>query len=152
MKRFGAHIILRAALTFVVLLVIVGMLAALLSNPPTHDCVTDRSTDTQKIHPAKVVVEPWLGQHHVFGIFMVPLLYRSGRIYSGRITVQSFTEDFILDWHQIQSVEDLVVEPGYYLVQAYLPTRVALWFIITGQFGELRSPCNWTLEFRERSK
>jgi|CXWL01.1.fsa_nt_gi hypothetical protein len=152
MKHFGAHNTFRAAVTFVVLLVIVGTLAALLSNPSAHDCATDRSSDPQKIHAAKVVVEPWLGQHHVFGIFMVPLQYRGGRVYSGRITVQSFTAEFIPDQHQIQSVEDLVAEPGYYLVQGYLPTRVALWFIITGQFGELRSLCNWTLEFRERTK
>lgn len=151
MKHFGVHNTLRAAVTFVVLLVIVGMLAALLSNPPADGCATDRSTDPQKIHAAKVVVEPWLGQHHVFGIFMVPLQYRSGRIYSGRITVQSFTEEFIPDRHQIQSVKDLVAEPGYFMVQGYLPTRVALWFIITGQFGDLRTPCNWTIKFVKRS-
>jgi hypothetical protein len=152
MKNSGAHYIFRAAVAFVVLLVIAGMLEWLLSKLPPHNCATDRSTDPQKIHATKVVVEPWLGQHHVFGIFMVPLLYRSGRIYSGRISVQSFTEEFIPDWHQIQWVEDLVAEPGYYLVQGYLPTRVALWFILTGQFGELRSPCNWILEFHEHTK
>jgi hypothetical protein len=151
MKPWGAHKAIGVILAFL-LFVFAAAVSWLLSQPPAHDCATDRSLDPQKIHAAKVVVEPWLGQHHVFGIFMVPLQYRSGRIYSGRLTVQSFTEEFIPDWHQIQSIEDLVAEPGYYLVQGYLPTRVALWFIITGQFGELRSPCNWTLEFRERSK
>lgn len=151
MKPWGAHKgigVILASLLFV----FAAAVSWLLSQPSTHDCATDRATDPQKIHAAKVVVEPWLGQHHVFGIFMVPLLYRSGRIYSGRITVQSFTEKFVPDWHQIQSVEDLIAEPGYYLVQGYLPTRVALWFILTGQFGELRSPCNWTLEFYEQPK
>lgn len=84
---------------------------------------------------------------------MVPLRYRSGRSYSGTISVESFIGEFIPDSQpQVRQIDEVVVEPGYYLVQGYLPTRVALWFLITGQFGELRSPCNWTLEFSKRSK
>jgi hypothetical protein len=45
----------------------------------------------------------------------------------------------------------VVVKPGYYLVQGNLPTRVALWFLLTGQLGDLRIPCNWNLTFEERT-
>jgi hypothetical protein len=150
MKHWGARKTIGFA-SVSVAFVFAAAVAWLLSKPPTYDCATDRSTDPQKIHATKVVVQPWLGRHQVFGIFMVPLLYRSGRTYSGRISVQSFNEEFIPDWHQIQWVEDLVVEPGYYLVQGYLPTRIALWFLFTGHFGDLLDPCNWTVEFVKRT-
>lgn len=151
MKHWGTHKTIWVAWASVAV-VLVAAVGWLLIMPPIYNCGTDRSTDPRKIHATKVVVQPWLGLHHVFGIFVVPLLFRSGRIYSGRITVQSFTEEFAPDWHQIQSLEDVIVEPGYYLVRGYVPTRIALWFLVTGQFDELRSPCNWTLEFSERSQ
>ncbi len=127
----------------------------LTATPITRHCQSEGLSDSKlyKAHPVKVVVRPWLGQHQVFGIFVVPLRYRSGRSYSGTISVQSFKEEFVPDWQaNIQRVEDVIVEPGFYLVRGYVPTRIALWFLVTGQFGELRSPCNWTLEFSERSQ
>ena len=136
-----------------VVLVLTVTVAWLLSKPPTHDCTIEHSTDSYQIRPSKVIVRPWLGQHQVFGIFMVPLRYRSGRTYSGTISVESFIGEFIPDSQpQVQQTDDVVAEPGYYLVRGYIPTRTALWFLFTGQFGDLRSPCNWTSEFRKRSK
>jgi len=122
-----------------------------LRNPSTHACATVASMDPQKIHASKVVARPWLGRHQVYGIFMVPLLYRSGKAYSGRISVQNFNAEFIPDWHQIQWIDGVVVKPGYYLVQVYLPTRIALWFLFTGQFGDMLDPCNWKLELRQKN-
>ena len=133
--------------------VFVAAVGWLLIMPPNNNCGTDRSTDPRKIHATKVVVQPWLGRHHVFGIFVVPLHYRSGRRYAGTISVKSFNDEFVPDWQpETPRIEDVIVEPGYYLVRGYVPTRIALWFLVTGQFDELRSPCNWTLEFSERSQ
>jgi len=135
-----------------VVLVLTITIAWLLSKPATHDCALENSTDSYKIRPGKVIVRPWLGQHHAFGIFMVPLRYRSGRTYSGTISVESFVSEFIPDSQpRVQQVEDMVAEPGYYLVRGYIPTRIVLWFLLSGQFGDLRTPCNWTLEFVKRS-
>ena len=123
----------------------------LLSKPPISDCATGRLTGKQKIHATKVVVRPWLGRHQVYGVFMVPLQYRSGKRYTGTISIQSFTEEFIPDWHQVQRIDGVNPKPGYYLVQGYLPTRIALWFVFTGQFGDILTPCNWSLELVKRT-
>ena len=50
-----------------------------------------------------------------------------------------------------QYVDDPVAEPAHSLLRSYVPTRVALWFLLNGLFGDLRRPCNWTLVFVERS-
>ena len=127
----------------------------LTSSPVTSRCVGEESSDSKlyKAHPVKIVIRPWLGQHEVFGIFMVPLRFRSGKRYSGSISVQSYSGAFRPDQQpEVPRIEGVVVEPGSYLVRGYVPTRIALWFLVTGQFGELRSPCNWILEFSERSQ
>lgn len=117
------------------------------------DCIVGTADSPQRIHAIKVVAQPWLGQHHVFGIFMVPSPYLSSRSYSATISVLSFSGPFRLNQPpETQWAEGVVVRPGYYLVRGYIPTRIAVWFLITGQFGGLRSPCHWTLELNERSK
>lgn len=151
MKRWGPHRTILAASALAVF-VLAAALGWLLSRPQYDICDTDRSTDPQKIHATRVIVQPWLGQHQVFGIFAVPRHYQSSRGYVGTISVKSFQYEIIPERHLIQRYEDVVVEPGYYLAQLYVPTRIALWFLVTDQFAELRSRCNWTLEFRERSK
>ena len=119
----------------------------------TPDCIVGTADSPQRIHAIKVVAQPWLGQHHVFGIFMVPSPYLSSRSYSATISVLSFSGPFSLDQRpETQWAGEVVMKPGSYLVRGYVPTRMAVWFLITGQFGELRSPCHWTLEFKERSK
>jgi hypothetical protein len=138
-----------------VVLLYIGTAAWLTATPVTNHCQSEGTSDSKlfRAHPVKVAVRPWLGRHQVFGIFMVPLRYRSGKRYSGTISVQSFTGEFRPDQQpEAQRVEDVVVEPGSYLIRGYVPTRTALWFLFTGQLGDLRSPCNWTLEFSERSK
>lgn len=136
-------------------LVFAAIVLSVLAEPPTSHCLGEVSSDSNKYkaHPVKVVFRPWLGRHQVFGIFMVPLNYRSGRNYSGTISVGSFSDAFIPDTQPVvQQVDDVVAKPGYYVVRGYIPTRTALWFLFTGQVGDLRSPCNWTLKFSERSK
>ena len=136
-------------------LVFTAIILWLLAKPATSHCLGEVLFDsnTYKAHPAKVVVRPWFGPHQVFGIFVVPLRYRSGKSYSGTISVQGIKDEFVPDWQpKVRQVEDVVVEPEYYLVRGYVPTRTALWFLFTGQLGDLRSPCNWTIEISERSK
>ena len=151
MKYWDTRRTIEVVSVFVVLVLTITIVW-LLGKPPTHDCAIEYSTDFYQIHPSKIIVQPWLGQHHVYGIFIVPLRYRSGRSYSGTISVGSFIGEFIPDsQHQVQQIDDVVAEPGYYLVRGYLPTRVALWLLLSGQFGDLRTSCNWRLEFVKRS-
>lgn len=151
MKHWKARRAIKVASVSVVLVLTITV-AWLLIKPPTYDCTIEHSTDSCQIRPSKVIIRPWLGQHHVYGIFMLPLRYRSGRTYSGTISVRSFIGEFIPDSQpQAQQIDDVVAEPGYYVVRGYLPTRVALWFLVSGQFGDLRTPCNWRLEFVKRS-
>ena len=151
MRNWNAHRIRGGALLCVILM-LVFIETWLSSRGLTHDCSVGTSDHPQRIHAIKVIVRPWLGQHHVFGIFIVPLRYRSGRTYSGTISVESFIGEFIPDSQpQVQQIDDVVAQSGYYLVRGYIPTRIALWFLLSGQFGDLRTPCNWTLEFMKRS-
>lgn len=124
----------------------------MLHKPATHDCVTEYSTDGYHIHPRKVVIRPWFGRHHVFGVFMVPYVYRSGRTYSGVISVEGFLDELSPDSQPpVEHAEEMVAEPGHYLIRAYVPTRVAVWFLLKGQFGDLQMPCNWTFELKKRT-
>lgn len=123
----------------------------LLSRPATHDCVTQKVETAYRVQPRKIVVRPWLGRHHVFGIFMVPYTYRSGKAYSGVISVESFFDKLAPDSQPpVEHVEDVVAEPGHYLIRAYVPTRTALWLVLQGRWGDLQRPCNWTFELNNR--
>ena len=47
-------------------------------------------------------------------------------------------------------MDTAAAKPGYYLKQTHVPTRLALWFLVSGMFGDLRTPCHWTLVIKER--
>ena len=121
--------------------------------PEESNCSIEHSTNTvrYKAHPVKVVVKPWLGQHQVFGVFIIPLRYRSGATYFVTISVPGFRDEFPPDWQpQEQKIEDIYVDDGHYLIKGYIPTRIALRLFFTGHLRDLQIPCNWTLEFVKR--
>ena len=135
-----------------VALVLAGTVAWLLNKPVTGDCGAEAPANpkAQEIRATKVVVQPWLGKHHVFGIFMVPNRYTPNKKYAVTVTVLGFDHNFVLTKaYAKQYVDDFFAEPGHYLLRGYVPTRVALWFLFTGQFGDLRRPCHWSLTFIE---
>jgi hypothetical protein len=132
------------------ILILAGILAWLLNMPPTHDCPEEGSSAPPKFRPAKVVARPWFGRHEVYGIFMIPLRFRSGRTYSGTLSVNGYRAELPPDTQMVQQVEGVNVKPGYYLVQGYVPTHMALIFLLNGQFGDLRASCNWTYELVKR--
>lgn len=153
MKCPGRHKRIGTAAVMSVL-VFAATVSWLVAMPGASHCPEEEPTNLEqyKAHPVKVVVKPWFGRHQVFGIFVVPLRYRSGRSYFGTISVKTYNREFAPDQQvEARQVDDVVVEPGYYLVRGYIPTRVALWFLFTGQFRDLRTPCNWTLEFVKRA-
>jgi hypothetical protein len=135
-------------------LMFAGTVVWLLNKPPTADCAAEAPADhrAHEIRAAKVVVQPWLGQHRVYGIFMVPNRFAHNKKYVVTLTVRGFGRYFAVDEHSDKLyVGDVSAEPVYYFLRSYVPTRVALWFLVTGLFGDLRRPCNWALVFVERS-
>jgi hypothetical protein len=134
--------------------VLAGTVAWLVNKPPTVECVGEGLGDHQAhtIRAVKVVVRPWLGQHHVYGVFMVPNRYRHNKNYAVSMVVRGFDRSFVGgERFDKQDVDGFLVAPGNYLLRRYVPTRLALWFLVNGRFGDLRNPCNWTLVFIERS-
>lgn len=137
-----------------VALVLAATCVWLLNRPPTASCGAEAPADQRgyKIQATKVVVRPWLGQHQVYGIFLVPSRYQDNKEYTVTMNVRGFNQYFTVYERSIkENVDDVFAKAGHYLMRSYVPTRVALWFLINGQFGDLRHPCNWTLLFNERS-
>ena len=106
-----------------------------------------RRSDMHEITASRIVVRPWLGRHHVYGIFAVPNRFIDRR-YSAILAIDDFEAPIIRNLNPKKSyVDRTLAVPGHYLERAYVPTRVAIWFLLTGRFGDLRSPCHWRLAF-----
>ncbi|MBF2064542.1 MAG: hypothetical protein IGS39_09005 [Calothrix sp. C42_A2020_038] len=97
-------------------------------------------------HPEKVVVEPWRGQHHVYGIFMIKGGYLNDKQFT--LTVggdQTFCG--VLAFGGTTELEGVRAKPGYYLMKALLNTRIALWLISQGKGSELKQLTNWKVGY-----
>ena len=138
-------------------LVFIFGLAWALNQPTTSDCSSEVTVapyhNMQMIPPMKIVVRPWLGQHQVYGIFMVPARYGDETKYRTTISIRGLDGTFVFEegGEKINETE-FMIPSGYYVKRVYIQTRVALWSLLSGHFGKLRSPCNWTLKFVERVK
>jgi len=121
-----------------------------LNRPPNIDCLPEAS-GPQRITEAraiKTVVRPWRGPHHVYGLFVIPSQFVETKRYAVTISVEGMLHYCM--WVERSSKERRQVisaEPGGYLVQEYVPTRVAMWFLINGRLGDLRRPENWAIVF-----
>jgi hypothetical protein len=137
-----------------VAVVLAGTVTWLLNKPPTTDCTANAAANPPvlKIPATKVVVRPWLGTHHVYGVFVIPNGYERNNKYTVTLTVRDVDGDIALGKSSAaQQLDGLFAEPGHHLLRSYLHTRLALWFLINGLFGDLQRACNWTLVFVERS-
>lgn len=97
----------------------------------------------------KIMIRPWLGQHHVYAVFMIPNSYQHEYL-------------FKLDWpkektrcgviHRLEQrvVDGVVAKPGYYLLKGYLNTRIALSLIMQGKLNQLRQLQNWQLGYLKK--
>ena len=152
MKPQGAHKTIGTASVGVALM-LAGTVAWLLNKPATSDCGGEAPADhkVHEIRATKVVVQPWLGEHQVYGIFMVPDRYKHSNNYTVAMAVRGLDRRFAVGERVDKQyvVDDVLAGPGHYLLRIYVPTRVALWFLVNGLFGDLRRPCNWTLVFVE---
>jgi hypothetical protein len=125
--------------------------AWLLTRTPTGNCGTEvaASPDVRRIRATKVVVQPWLGKHRVYAIFMVPDTYQDHSKFSASMTVGRHQFAAAL-WPRRQHLDGVAAEQGHHLLRGYVSTRTALWFLVTGRFGDLQS-CDWTLVLVDRA-
>jgi hypothetical protein len=96
-----------------------------------------------KLHPIKIVAEPWRGEHNVYAIFALPLQYKD-IYYRSKLLVKGTDTDWdvtIANEHEY----GLTIRDGYFVVIGFFRTRIALWYLIRGRFNDLQQPCNWTL-------
>ena len=133
----------------------VGLLATLLvliNMPPRTHCQSEppQTAGIYWFHATQIVVEPWQGRHHVYGLFTIPDKYRFDHLFSAKLVIQGVPEEF-----QAGSPEDAEMsisdkKPGHYTKRVYLSTRTTLRFLMMGSFGDLKMPCHWWLRIADR--
>jgi hypothetical protein len=122
---------------------------------PVTNCSTwgFRTADGQKYytHPEKLVVQPWRGQHHVFGMFMIPGGYLNDTLFT--VTIEgNETLCGVLGFAGTGFAEGVYAKPGYYLMKGLLNTRTAFWLIVQGKGEQLQQPLNWTVGYSKIEK
>ncbi|MFM7405728.1 MAG: hypothetical protein ACKO3K_03410 [Cuspidothrix sp.] len=95
------------------------------------------------IHPDKIIVKPWLGQHNIYAIFTVS----QGNLYDNFITVNLGNNHiFCGNISRLPYSQDgVIAKPGYDLAKGYLHTRTAIKFILAGKINEIKKASNWQL-------
>jgi hypothetical protein len=99
--------------------------------------------------PEKVVFQPWLGQHNVYAIFMIPQEYRYDYLFRLHLPGEDTRCGVIKQANQ-SVIADVDAKPGYYLLTGYLNTRIALRLILQGHLNQLKQPQNWQLGYFKR--
>jgi hypothetical protein len=110
---------------------LVSLTLWLATRRPTLDCgpAASRASNVQEIAAAKIVVRPWYGRHHVYGIFVVPNQFNDRR-YSTTLTVRDFEMSIVRKRIPEKGhVDPVLARPGHYLKRVYVPTRVAVWVL-----------------------
>ena len=124
----------------------------LVTLPPLTDCRSEAPVGAKQywFRATQTVVQPWRGPHHVYGMFSVPDQYWRDRLYTARLMIQGVTEEFPETSPEGGDIYNGRAESGYYVKRVYLSTRTALWFLLTGRFGDLKTPCHWWLVIADR--
>lgn len=97
------------------------------------------------IQATQVVVKPWLGEHHVYGIFRVPDQYKETQFMM--LTVPDNRKYCSRPFGYSQNYDDVFAEPGTHLIKHYIRSRIAVKMIFQGFYFQLNNPKNWTLIF-----
>jgi len=135
----------------VVIFVLLAVVLVLVNVPAMTDCRgTPAESNKQWFRAVRIVVQPWRGPHHVYGIFNVPLLYKYDRLYTAKLVIQGFPLESSEASPEGGVIANGQAEPEHYIKRMYLPTRTALWFLLTGRFGDLRTACHWWVVIADR--
>jgi len=125
----------------------------LLNRPPNTDCLPEAYSPQgiAEARAVRTVVRLWRGPHHVYGLFLIPTQFMERKRYALTISVGGVLHYCMwVEKSMGQRRKVISNEPGGYLVREYVPTRVALWFLIHGRLGELRRPGNWAIVFSDK--
>jgi hypothetical protein len=98
-----------------------------------------------QVQATKVIVQPWHGNHHVYGIFMVPDEYKQTPFFV--LSVKGVGNDCSKPFGYIQNYDDIFAKPGTHLIKNHIRTRTALRLILQGLYFQLNDRQNWTLTF-----
>lgn len=145
----------RQLICAVAILTLLGIPTLVLSleQPPEYNCqmgdLLPLDPTTYKAHPIKLVVKPWRGPHHVYGIFMIPEDYKPNR--EAVLDVKGVSTYNKTIYSRGQETEGIQAKPGYYLAKVFIKTRTTLKLSAKGSFNQLRQPCNWTLTYSKQS-
>ena len=125
----------------------------LVNMQPLTGCRSEAPVATKQywFRATQTVVQPWRGRHHVYGMFSVPDQYRRDDLYTAKLMIQGFADESPETSPEGGDIDIGQAEPGHYNKRFYLPTRTALWFVLTGRFGDLRMPCHWWLVIADRN-
>lgn len=100
-----------------------------------------------QIQASQIVVQPWLGEHNVYGIFMVPDEYKEASFFV--LSVIGAGNYCSRPFGYSQNYDDVFAEPGTHLIRYYLRTRIALRLIFQGSYFQLSDKQNWILSYPE---
>ncbi len=121
---------------------------------PVLDCGEWAFIRTQQkkyyIHPEKIVIEPWLGQHHVYGIFMVPDAYKRDELITVNIPGNQTYCGILL--YPSKSYAGIEAKPGHHLMKGYFQTRSTIAVVLEGKLKQLQQPTNWRLGYIKEIK
>jgi hypothetical protein len=140
---------MRRKLTYALILLLSLSIVILWSSGNDVDCNAEvlftSKTQKYQVQATKVVVKPWRGQHHVYGIFMVPDEYKKSPFFVLKIKdVGSFCEK---PFGNKQHFDDISAAPGTHLIKDHIRTRLAIRLIFQGLYNQLNDKENWTLTF-----
>lgn len=130
------------------------LLAMILVNmPPFIECTPDAPSYPKLKYwsrATQVVAQPWWGPHHVYGRFVVPVQYKRHRLYTAKLMIQGLVNDLPEISPEAGSIYGDQVDSEHYVMRVHLPTRTAIWLLLTGRFGDLRLACHWWLVMADR--
>jgi hypothetical protein len=111
------------------------------------EAILASKTNKFQVQASKVVVQPWFGEHHVYGIFMVPDEYKRSPFFV--LSVKGANNECSRPFGYSQYYDGIYAEPGTHLVRDYMRTRTALRLILQGFYFHLNNTQNWTLTFAQ---
>ena len=130
------------------------LLAVVLVNmPPATECMSSPPVTEHQywVRASKVVAQPWRGRHQVYGIFTISEQFKFDHLYKASLTIQGIDAEFKAGSPEDEESANVTTESGYYTKRVYLSTRTALWFLVTGRFGNVRTACHWWLVIASRA-
>jgi len=102
------------------------------------------------VQAEKIVVEPWRGEHHVYGIFQIPGGYLNDKLLKVEIPGAG-KYCGVLSYGGTVTTDGIDAKPGHYLMKGFLNTRIAIKLILQGRQEELKQGSNWKLGYTKIS-